>query len=74
MSTFLGVPIIRIMVYWSLYWGPPILGNYHIGGPKVLQLLAELNQQKSGWDGATWHGCQGSGNLGFEVQGVGFDV
>ena len=26
----LGVPIIRIIVYWGLYWGPLILGNYHI--------------------------------------------
>ena len=25
---FLVVPIIMIMVYWGLYWGPPILGNY----------------------------------------------
>ena len=25
-----GVPIIRTIVYWGLYWGPPILGNYHI--------------------------------------------
>ena len=31
MGTFLGVPIIRIIVYWGLYWGPLILGNYHIG-------------------------------------------
>ena len=29
-GTFLGVPIIRIIVYWGVYWGPPILGNYHI--------------------------------------------
>ena len=27
-GTFLGVPIIRII---GLYWGPPILGNYHMG-------------------------------------------
>ena len=27
---FFGVPIIRIIVYWDLYWGPFILGNYHI--------------------------------------------
>ena len=27
----MGVPILRIIVYWGLYWGPPILGNYHIG-------------------------------------------
>ena len=25
-----GVPITRTVVYWGLYWGPPILGNYHI--------------------------------------------
>ena len=29
-GTFLGVPIIRIIIYWGLYWGPLILGNYHI--------------------------------------------
>ena len=28
-GTMLGVPIIRIIVYWGLYWGPLILGNYH---------------------------------------------
>ena len=26
----LGVPIIRAIVYWGLYWGPPIEGNYHL--------------------------------------------
>ena len=20
-----------IIVYWGLYWGPPMLGNYHMG-------------------------------------------
>ena len=29
-GTFLGVPIIRILVFRGLYWGPPIWGNYHI--------------------------------------------
>ena len=29
-GTILGVSIIRIVVYWGLYWGPLILGNYHI--------------------------------------------
>ena len=24
-----GVPIIRIIEYWGLYWAPPVLGNYH---------------------------------------------
>ena len=30
MGTFLGVPIIRTIVYLGLYWGPLILGNYHV--------------------------------------------
>ena len=30
LGTCLGVPIIRIIVFWDLYWGPPILGNYQI--------------------------------------------
>ena len=27
MGTF---PIIRVIVFWGLYWGPPVLGNYQI--------------------------------------------
>ena len=30
-GTILGVPLIRIIIYWGLCWGPPILGNYHVG-------------------------------------------
>ena len=29
-GTILGVPIIRTVVFWGLYWGPFILGKYHI--------------------------------------------
>ena len=29
-GTILGVLIIRIIVYGGLYWGPPVLGNYHM--------------------------------------------
>ena len=29
-GTIFGVPIMRTIVFWVLYWGPPILGNYHI--------------------------------------------
>ena len=29
-GTFLEVPIIRVIIFWGLYWGPSILGNYHI--------------------------------------------
>ena len=28
---FWGFLIIRIMVFWGLYWGPPIEGNYYLG-------------------------------------------
>ena len=27
---FVGVPTIRTIVYWGLYWGTLILGDYHI--------------------------------------------
>ena len=27
---FLGVPIIRTIAFWGLYWGPLISGNYQI--------------------------------------------
>ena len=29
-GAILGVPIIRTIVFWGLYWDPPILGNSHI--------------------------------------------
>ena len=29
-GSFLGVPIIRTIVFWGLYWGPPFLGNSHL--------------------------------------------
>ena len=29
-GTLLGVPIIRILVFWGLYWGPLILGSMEI--------------------------------------------
>ena len=29
-GTILGVPTIRTVVFWGLYWGSLILGNYHI--------------------------------------------
>ena len=30
-GTFLGVPIIRTIIFLGLYWGSPILGNHHLG-------------------------------------------
>ena len=32
-GTILGVPSIRIIVFEGVYWGPLILGNYHISSP-----------------------------------------
>ena len=29
-GTFLGAPIIRSIKFWGLYWGPLVLGNYHV--------------------------------------------
>ena len=29
-GTILNVLIIKTVIYWGLYWDPPILGNYHI--------------------------------------------
>ena len=34
-GTLLGVPIIRTIVYWGLYWGTLILGNYHVSSHAV---------------------------------------
>ena len=29
-GTILGVHIMRTIILWGLYWGPPILGDYQI--------------------------------------------
>ena len=31
-GTLFGVPIMSICVFWGLYWGPSILGNYYLTG------------------------------------------
>ena len=41
-GTILGVPIIRTIVFWGLYWGPLILGNYHIREAKYECRACEL--------------------------------
>ena len=46
-GTFLGVPIIRIIVFWGLYWGPLILGNYHLGFHTKAILSALLASDKN---------------------------
>ena len=48
-GTFLGVPIIGIIIYWGLYWGHPILGNYHIAmsWSSVCSVIGHNLQQSS---------------------------
>ena len=46
--TPLGVPIIRTIVYWGLYWGTLILGNYHIPW-HTSWCIVELNIIPSNW-------------------------
>ena len=40
-GTLLGIPIVRTIVFWGLYWDSPILGNYHVDivmrGGEILQ-------------------------------------
>ena len=31
-GTIVGVPIIRTIVFWGLYWSPLNLGNYRVSG------------------------------------------
>ena len=37
----MGVPIIRTIVFWGLYWGPPILGSYHVAVVATVQATVE---------------------------------
>ena len=43
---FLEVPIIRTVLFWGLYWGTLILGNYHINliGPQHSLVLTKGNR------------------------------
>ena len=43
MGTFLGVPMLRIIVFWSLYWCPPTLGNYNM----AVEALGVLSQDSA---------------------------
>ena len=60
-GTILGVPIVRTIVYWGLYRGPLILGNYHIddySGPYIIIIST--------------HVLLGLRVSGFGVPGLGF--
>ena len=58
-STLLGVPIVRTIIYWGLYWGPLILGNYHVVFGKTRARLGVVRLRVY---------------VGFRVQGVGLDI
>ena len=45
-ATSLGVPIIRIIVFGGLYWGPPILGK--IPSSTYIGLLGAVGKDKEG--------------------------
>ena len=42
-GTLLGVPILRILVYWGLYWGPPNFGKL------PYELQSRLQVGESDW-------------------------
>ena len=37
----------RIIVFWGLYWGPPILGNCHLHRPYLHGLLDPYSSSQS---------------------------
>ena len=43
-GTLLEVPIVRTIVFWGLYWGPLIFGNYQmksVGSEQFISLTAD---------------------------------
>ena len=54
----LGVPTIRIIVYWGLYWGLLILGNYH------MTVAGWEEYPNLSFDDASGSGARTSGGLG----------
>ena len=38
------------MLYWGLYWGPAIQGNYHVGVGPLRTLCGGVRVPKFSWD------------------------
>ena len=38
------------MVFWGLYWGPPILGNYHLESRSCSSAVHEMQDQAESLD------------------------
>ena len=47
-GTLLGVPIIRIIKFVGLYWGPPTLGNYMISPNSKRSASMSRSERKTG--------------------------
>ena len=60
----MGVPITRSIVFWGLYWGPPILGNYHIRIPRDLLGCLGIS-----WERMGVHGLGLDRGFGYRVLG-----
>ena len=53
-GTFLGVPIIRTIVFWGPYWAPPIEGNCHIGAIIGVDMSSSLESFKGYIGRSSW--------------------
>ena len=66
-GTFLGVLITRTIVLRGLYWGPPILGNYHVYVYVYVYVLVCVH-------GLPWEMFNMRGPRGIEVEGTTSDA
>ena len=48
-GTYLGVPSIRTIVYWGLYWGKLILGNYNFNWSFLIS-ISSRPETRPLWD------------------------
>ena len=46
-GTLLGGPIMRTIVFWGLYWRPPIWGNYHLTGRRCKRVKLQFSWTKT---------------------------
>ena len=77
-GTFLGVPIIRNIVYWGLYWGSPIFGKCHMSFHSWLFSAGRATGSSAGAAAQALQRLQGhissSSSSGSVVVGVGVGV
>ena len=44
------IPIVRTIVYWGLYWGPLLFGNYHLATAARINKIISLNPPCTSWE------------------------